>query len=308
MTRGNPSRKAGLIGPAFALILIGASGPEPLPQALPEASRVPEQATPPLPPASTLMTPLVPGQVIQPIDLASALRLAGARDLDIATARQQVLRSLGELDQARGLWLPSLFTGPTYYRLDGQVQAINGQVQTVHRDSLSLGTTATLANSFPAPPPGSGYPPLNSLSGVLRFSDAIYGTRAARRVIAANDAGVKVATNDALAGGLRGLLRSPARRRFAGHRPRGRRQLRATVRDHRHLRPIRRRSGGRPPPDLDRTEEPSRRDPGRHRPFRGRLGQPGPAASPRSPRRHRAGRTGRDGHPACPTTVCRSTT
>jgi outer membrane protein TolC len=141
---------------------------------------------------------LISDQVIQPIDLASALRLAGVRDLDIATARQQVLQALGELDEARGLWLPSLFTGPTYYRLDGQVQAINGQILTVDRGSLFLGTTASLANSFPAAPPGSGFPPLNTLSGVLRISDAIYGTRAARRVIAANEAGVQVATNNAL--------------------------------------------------------------------------------------------------------------
>jgi outer membrane protein TolC len=108
------------------------------------------------------------------------------------------LQALGDLDEARGLWLPSLFTGPTYYRLDGQVQAIDGRVMTVDRSSLFLGTTASLANSFPAAPPGSGFPPLNTLSGVLRLSDAIFGTRAARRVIAANEAGVKVATNDAL--------------------------------------------------------------------------------------------------------------
>ena len=44
--------------------------------------------------------PLIAGQEVQPIDLAGALRLAGARDLDIATARQQVLQALGELDQA----------------------------------------------------------------------------------------------------------------------------------------------------------------------------------------------------------------
>jgi outer membrane protein TolC len=141
---------------------------------------------------------LSPGEVVQPIDLASALRLAGARDVDIATARQQVLQALGDLDEARGLWLPSLFTGPTFYRLDGQVQAIDGHVQTVSRNSLFLGTTASLANSFPAAPPGSGFPPLNTLSGVLRLSDAIYGTKAARRVIAANEAGVQVATNNAL--------------------------------------------------------------------------------------------------------------
>jgi outer membrane protein TolC len=144
------------------------------------------------------VSPLIPGQAVQPIDLANVLRLAGARDLDIATARQQVLQSIGDLDVARGLWLPSLFTGPTYYRLDGQVQAINGQVMTVDRGSLFLGTTASLANSFPAAPPGSGFPPLNGLSGVLRFSDAIYGTQTARRVMAANEAGVQVATNNAL--------------------------------------------------------------------------------------------------------------
>ena len=169
----------------------------PLPDNLPHPNTAPAPA-PPSPNPAAPVGPLVPGQVIQPIDLATALRLAGARDLDIATARQQVLRALGDLDEARGLWLPSLFTGPTYYRLDGQVQAINGQIMTVSRNSLFLGTTASLANSFPAAPPGSGFPPLNSLSGVLRLSDAIYGTRAARRVVAANEAGVRVATNNAL--------------------------------------------------------------------------------------------------------------
>jgi outer membrane protein TolC len=76
------------------------------------------------------------------------------------------------------------------------VQAINGQVQTVSRNSLFFGTTASLANSFPAAPPGSGFPPLNTLSGVLRISDAIYGTRAARRVIAANEAVIRLIPDD----------------------------------------------------------------------------------------------------------------
>jgi outer membrane protein TolC len=186
-------------GPPFRQIPPGASAS--LPPALPSEVRPPEPAsnrTPSRSPLAQVGSTLIPGQVVQPIDLANVLRLAGARDLDIATARQQVLQSIGDLDVARGLWLPSLFTGPTYYRLDGQVQAINGQVMTVDRGSLFLGTTASLANSFPAAPPGSGFPPLNGLSGVLRFSDAIYGTQTARRVMAANEAGVQVATNNAL--------------------------------------------------------------------------------------------------------------
>ena len=203
------------IGPALgllALALLGAgqgppSRPNPpgasaaIPPALPPdvTSPRPESNLPPSPGAlAQVGSPLIPGQVVQPIDLANVLRLAGARDLDIATARQQVLQSIGDLDLARGLWLPSLFTGPTYYRLDGQVQAINGQVMTVDRGSLFLGTTASLANSFPLPPPGSGFPTGTALSGVLRFSDAIYGTLDSRRDIAANEAGVQVATNNAL--------------------------------------------------------------------------------------------------------------
>jgi outer membrane protein TolC len=188
--------------------------PPPTPTAVRFGTPPPGEAAPPLPalpdaaqpvpspsagsPANGEGFPLIAGQEVQPIDLASALRLAGARDVDIAVARQQVLRALGALDQARGLWLPSLFTGPTYYRLDGHVQEINGKVITVDRGSLFLGTTATLANSFPAAPPGSGFPPLNSLSGVLRFSDAIFGVQVAKRTIAANEAGVAATTNDAL--------------------------------------------------------------------------------------------------------------
>jgi outer membrane protein TolC len=192
-----------LTGVVVALVLGGGETRSQIVQPDYAAARMPAVAALPVPASPGAGEPapggpLVPGQTVQPIDLASALRLAGARDLDIATARQHVLQSLGDLDQARGLWLPSLFTGPTYYRADGQVQGVNGQIQTVDRGSLFLGTTASLANSFPAAPPGTGFPPLNSLSGVLRISDAIYGTRAARRVIAANEAGVAVATNNAL--------------------------------------------------------------------------------------------------------------
>jgi len=124
--------------------------------------------------------------------------LAGARDLDIAIARQQVWRAIADFSQARALWLPSLFLGPTWYRLDGQVQAITGKVQTVSRSSLFLGGLAASANSYAAAPPGSGFPPLTGLSSVLRFSDAIFEPRAANRIVAANQADVQAATNNAV--------------------------------------------------------------------------------------------------------------
>jgi outer membrane protein TolC len=186
-------------GVTAAIAAPPAAGPAPGVEALP-TSPVPAGSPAPAEPlaAAARTEPLLPGQAVQPIDLSNVLRLAGARDLDIATARQRVCLALAELQEARGLWLPSLFTGPTYYRLDGQVQSITGQVIGTSRSALFLGSTASLANSYPAPPPGSGYPPLNTLSGVLRISDAIYGARAAKRTVAANKAGVTVATNNAL--------------------------------------------------------------------------------------------------------------
>src|SRR6185312_4305263 len=68
----------------------------------------------PAPPAGQGVDPqLVPGRTIEPIDLLCVLRLAGARDLDIAIARQRIEQSLADLMRTRSLWLPSLFLGPT---------------------------------------------------------------------------------------------------------------------------------------------------------------------------------------------------
>jgi outer membrane protein TolC len=141
---------------------------------------------------------LFAGQVLQPIDLAGALRLAGARDVDIATARQRVFQAVADLEQARALWLPSIFIGPTWYRADGHIQDITGKVITADRSSLFLGGTAALANGFPAPSPGTGYPPLNGLSSVLRISDAIFEPLAAKRVAVASQAGLQATANNML--------------------------------------------------------------------------------------------------------------
>ncbi|MGH7136950.1 MAG: TolC family protein, partial [Pirellulales bacterium] len=135
---------------------------------------------------------------IRPIDLVSVLRLAGVQNLDIALARQRVNQSLAELDRTRALWLPSLFLGPTYYRADGQVQTVQGQVINVNRSSLFLGGTAATVNGFPAPAAGTGYPQLNSLSSVVRISDMIFEPLAAQRVLAAGRANLRSRTNDAL--------------------------------------------------------------------------------------------------------------
>src|SRR4051812_18826976 len=71
----------------------------PLPAPQPPAAVA---SSPELDPGAMLPgSPLVPDQLFQPIDLASALRLAGARNLDIAIARERVCQAVAELEQAR---------------------------------------------------------------------------------------------------------------------------------------------------------------------------------------------------------------
>lgn len=154
----------------------------------------------PAAPIEGLGTPLIPGQAIEPIDLGGALRLAGARDLDVALARERACQAVAELERARVLWLPSLYVGPSWVRHDGQAQVVQGQVQSISKSSLFLGATAATGAGGYGPNPAGGPAPLSGLSTVLRISDAIFEPMSARRVVAARKVAIQTATNDALLG------------------------------------------------------------------------------------------------------------
>lgn len=169
------------------------------------------EALPPLPPTGSTLatpislrndpgTPLVPDQVVYPIDLANALRLAGARDIEIQIARQRAAEALGELQLARSLWLPSVFYGPQWMRHDGQAQIVEGPVQTISKSSLFVGGMAALGDGISGPVPAGGPPNIGGFSTILRLSDAIFLPMAARRVVEAEQAGVSVAVNNAFLG------------------------------------------------------------------------------------------------------------
>lgn len=143
---------------------------------------------------------LSPGQDIYPIDLAAALRLAGARDLDIAIARTRVAAAAADVTHARALWLPSMFIGPNWIRHDGQVQVVEGPVRTVSKSSLFLGATAAAGSSVSGPIPAGGPAQVTGLTTVLRFSDAIFLPLAAEQIVDARQAKVRAVTNDALLG------------------------------------------------------------------------------------------------------------
>jgi outer membrane protein TolC len=137
----------------------------------------PDTPRPPAPTAVPLPTlpAAVPDARPLPIDLPTALRLAGVNPLDIAVATERLRVAAAQYDRARVLWLPNLNAGVDYFRHDGQIQDIVGTVFTTSRSSFLVG----------------GGPSLS-----VAAADALYAPLAARQVIRARQADVQAARND----------------------------------------------------------------------------------------------------------------
>ena len=113
-----------------------------------------------------------------PINLATAMQLAGVRPLDIEAATVQVRQALALQLQAKALLIPTLNAGVDYFRHDGVQQNIfTGPNFRKGRQSFFVG----------------GGPSL-----FVGLTDAIFNPLAARRVVDARRADVQTARNDVL--------------------------------------------------------------------------------------------------------------
>ncbi len=112
-----------------------------------------------------------------PINLPTALSLAGVRPLDISLASERIAVAAAQLQRARVLWLPTVYAGVDYFRHDGQIQDVAGNI---------LGTSKS---TFAA---GAG--PV----AVFAISDAIFGPLAARQDLRVREAAMQTARNDTL--------------------------------------------------------------------------------------------------------------
>ena len=112
-----------------------------------------------------------------PINLATALRLAGARPLVIDAAQASLAAAAAELNKARALWLPSVYMGVGYYRHDGATQGQSGTFSINSKDQLLVG---------------------GGLKAIVSATDALFAPLAARQVVRARQIDVQVARNEAL--------------------------------------------------------------------------------------------------------------
>src|SRR5207244_11137244 len=75
------------------------------------------------------------------IDLPSALRLAGARNLDVQLAREKVAEAYAGQESAIERFFPWVAPGITYRRHDNLIQNTEGVIEDVHKQSYAPGGT-----------------------------------------------------------------------------------------------------------------------------------------------------------------------
>ncbi|VTR97326.1 TolC family protein [Tuwongella immobilis] len=183
----------GLFGIASSLTLIGVShgqSPAPVSAYAPISQPIATQVVPSQPtmppgqsdrPRGTLPLPQTPAaQTIGtslPINLPTALHLAGVRPLDVAVATQRVQAAQAQLQRAKALMLPNVQIGANYARHDGQIQDIVGQVFTTSRSSFLVGAGPAMT---------------------FAVTDAIYAPLSAKQIVQSRQADVQTSLNDTM--------------------------------------------------------------------------------------------------------------
>ena len=114
-----------------------------------------------------------------PVDLPTALQLAGANSLQVALAAERLSAALTRVEQADARWLPSVRVGFSYNRHNGRIQATDGNISEVSRGSFFAGGGL-----------GSGTAPLNGGAGGpprfavdLSVAEIVFEPLAARQVV-----------------------------------------------------------------------------------------------------------------------------
>src|SRR5205823_1532744 len=129
-----------------------------------------ESAPPPRPVQTAVDAPAVPFTAPAPaacdrplpINLPTALQLANVRPIDIALASERIQAAVAQLERAQVLWLPTVYLGTDYFRHDGQIQDVAGNVFGTSKSSFLVGAGP---------------------SAVFAVTDAVFGPLAERQVV-----------------------------------------------------------------------------------------------------------------------------
>jgi outer membrane protein TolC len=147
-----------------------------------------------LPPATSPVPEPPPGTILQPgefpIDLGTALKLAGTENPQLLLARQRVIETTAQRQLAAAQLLPNLNVGSNYDLHRGPLQQSNGNILEVNRDALYVGLGANAIGAGTVAIPGLAYN--------LNVGEAWYGWLAARQRVATAGAAATAVCNEVL--------------------------------------------------------------------------------------------------------------
>jgi outer membrane protein TolC len=196
----------GLIAAGYCSWTLGS-----LPQQAPQPDN---QLPPPRRLAAPIETPTAPASIlvaeVAPIDLASALRLAGVQNPEILLARERVVEAVAQRQLAAAQLLPTINVGTNYDAHTGPLQQSTGNILKVNRDALFVGLGANAVGAGTVNVPGIVW------SG--NVSEVLFTALASRQVVRQREFANAAARNDVLlrvAVGYVELLRAESRRAIA---------------------------------------------------------------------------------------------
>jgi outer membrane protein TolC len=125
-----------------------------------------------------------------PIDLGTALRLAGAENPELLLARQRISEAVAGRQLAAAQLLPNLNLGTNYDHHLGNLQQSSGNILRVNRDALYYGLGANAVAAGTVNIPGLNYN--------LNVGDAWYGFLTSRQRVRTATAAAEAVRNDVL--------------------------------------------------------------------------------------------------------------
>src|SRR5438132_1135723 len=120
-----------------------------------------------------------------PIDLPTALKLAGAQNLDVKIARERLAEARANHSSALAQFFPWISPGITYRRHDDKIQDVEGNIIDVNKYS---------------------YAPGGALAAQVDIGDALYKSLAAKQLVKAADQALQAQRQDSVLAAAQGYF------------------------------------------------------------------------------------------------------
>ena len=134
----------------------------------------------------TLTTP----ESVHPLDMSTALALVAGKNPQVAYSQARIREAYANLQAANVLWLPTIQTGVSYHRNEGNLQDSAGAILDVNRSSLQAGLGAGAVGAGTTTQPG--------IVAQFHLVDAIFQPKIAERNVWAQQHASDAVLNDQL--------------------------------------------------------------------------------------------------------------